>query len=180
MPHKPEYSSKIQHLFGKVNIYDGVSSFFESVEDVPHPLLLLYAAHFCLSELHNGGFLQLFWNSTGVLVPEAVDGYTAIGMPKLAAIFASAAAHLGSPFPRGRQQRWDALLRASLYTDAELELVFRQAKNLYHGYAEATAKLPFDTLEREVWELADSEGGGFQERAVTYAATVEPENGTAR
>lgn len=87
MPHQPEYSSKIQHLFDKVNIYGDVSSFFESISDVPHPLLLLYAAHFCLSELDNGGFLQLFWNSTGVLVPEAVEGYTAIGMPKLAAIF---------------------------------------------------------------------------------------------
>jgi len=37
-------------------------------------MLLLYAAHFCLSEVHNGGFLQLFWNSTGIRkwrIPEA-------------------------------------------------------------------------------------------------------------
>jgi hypothetical protein len=180
MPHQPEYSSKIQHLFDKVNIYDDVSSFFESISDVPHPLLLLYAAHFCLSELRNGGFLQLFWNSTGVLVPEAVEGYIAIGMPKLAAIFVSAASLLGSPFPRDRQHRWDALLRASLHTDDELERIFKEVKDHYLGYAEATAKLPFDWLDREAWALAESEGGGFQDRAVTYAATMKPENGTAR
>jgi len=65
---------------------------------------LLYAAHFCLSEVHNGGFLQLFWNSTGVLVPEAIEGYQALGMPKLAATFASAAGVLGSAYPRDREE----------------------------------------------------------------------------
>ena len=74
MAQEEEYSSKIEHLFEKVNIYDGVESFFASIKDVSRPMLLLYAAHFCLSEVHNGGFLQLFWNSTGIRkwrIPEA-------------------------------------------------------------------------------------------------------------
>jgi Domain of unknown function (DUF4375) len=97
MQEEREYSSKIQPLFQKVKIHGDVQSFLASIKDLHRPSLLLYAAHFCLCEVHNGGFLQLFWNSTGVLFPEAVEGYRTLGMPKLAATFASAAALLGSP-----------------------------------------------------------------------------------
>ena len=172
MPQEQEYSSKIEHLFEKINIYDGVESFFASIKHVPHPVLLLYAAHFCLSEVHNGGFLQLFWNSTGVLVPEAIDGYEALGMPTLAETFTSAAGVLGSTYPRDREVRWDALLNASKRSEDELAEIFQSAKNLYIGYAKATATLPFDVLNREAWRLAESENGGFQERAVSYGAAL--------
>jgi Domain of unknown function (DUF4375) len=170
MSQEPEYSSKIKHLFEVVKIYDDVPTFLESIEGVPHPLLVLYAAHFCLSEVHNGGFLQLFWNSTGVLLPEAVDGYKALGMPKLAGTFSSAATCLGSSYPRNREDRWDALLQASERTEDELTAIFQRSEDLYLGYQEATATLPCDALDKQAWELAKSEDGGFQERAVTYVA----------
>lgn len=125
MAQELEYSSKIKHLFEVVTIYDDVPTFLESIKDVPNPLLLLYAAHFCLSEVHNGGFLQLSWNSTGVLLPEAVDGYKALGMPKLASTFTSAATCLGSSYARNRDDRWDALLQASGRTENELTAIFR-------------------------------------------------------
>jgi hypothetical protein len=177
MSQESEYSSKIKDLYEVVKIYDDVPTFLESTKDVPHSVLLLYAAHFCLSEVHNGGFLQLFWNSTGVLVPEAIDGYRALGMPKLAGIFTSAATYLGSPYPREREERWDALLKASGRTEDELTTIFQRAEAFYLGYQEATATLPFDSLNHEAWELAKSENGGFQDRAVTYAVTLRPELG---
>jgi hypothetical protein len=175
MPQEREYASKIEPLFQKVNIYEDVPSFLASIKDLHYPLLLLYAAHFCLSEVHNGGFLQLFWNSTGVLLPEAVEGYRALGMPKLAATFSSAAGLLGSPYPRDRGKRWDALLRASEHTEDKLARIFERTDDLYLGYEEAIANLPIDALNREAWELAKSENSGFQARAVIYAATLAPE-----
>lgn len=177
MPQEDEYSPKIQHLFDKVNIYDHLPSFLASIKDVPRPLLLLYAAHFCLSEVHNGGFLQLFWNSTGVLVPYAVEGFEALGMAKLSATFASAAAMLGSPYPQERQERWDALLRASQKTVDGFDRI-SDPRDLYVAYGEATATLPLEVLDKEAWELAESENGGFQVRADSYAARLEPERKT--
>jgi hypothetical protein len=53
-----EYSSKIKHLHEVVKIYDDVPTFLESIRDVPRSVLRLYAAHFCLSKVHNGGFLR--------------------------------------------------------------------------------------------------------------------------
>lgn len=173
MSEEAEYSSRIDHLFEAVNIYDGVPDFFESIKNVPRPILLLYAAHFCLSEVHNGGFLQLFMNSTGVLVPEAVEGYHALQMPELAGVFAAAAACLGSPYPRDRDERWDALLLASGRTEEELTAIFEAAKHQFLAYREATAKLPLDSLDRQAWELAESENGGFQKRAIAYEATLD-------
>jgi len=175
MPQELEYSSKIKHLFEVVKIYDDVPTFLESIKDVPHPLLLLYATHFCLSEVHNGGFLQLFWNSTGVLLPEAVDGYKALGMAKLAGILTSAATCLGSSYARNREDRWDALLQASGRTENELATIFERAENLYLGYEEATSTLPFGALNNQAWKLAKSENGGFQERAGSYAAMLGPQ-----
>lgn len=170
MSQEPEYSSKIKHLFEVVKNYEDVPTFLQSIKDVRRPLLLLYAAHFCLSEVHNGGFLQLFWNSTGVLFPEAVGGYKALEMPKLAEIFTSADACLGSPYPRDREDRWDALLQAAGRTEDELTAIFQHAEDLYLGYQKATSSLPFEDLGKQAWELAKSENGGFQERAVAYAA----------
>jgi hypothetical protein len=77
-----------------------------------------------LAEVHNGGFLQLFWNNTGVLVPEAIEGLLAIGMLKMASILREAALPLGTPYPRDRDDRWDALLVASNRDSDELEQMF--------------------------------------------------------
>lgn len=173
MGQETEYSSKIKHLYEVVKIYGDVPSFLESIRDVPRPLLFLYAAHFCLSEVHNGGFLQLFWNSTGVLFPEAVDGYKALGMPKLASVFTSAAGCLGPSYPRNREDRWDALLLASGRTEDELTAIFRRAADFYLGYEEVTATLPFADLNQLAWGFAKSENGCFEERAIAYAAMLE-------
>jgi hypothetical protein len=40
----------------------GPREFAESIAEVPRPGVLLFAAHISLAEVHNGGFLQLFWN----------------------------------------------------------------------------------------------------------------------
>lgn len=60
----------------------------------------MFAGHFCQSEVCSGGFEQLFWNPTGVLAPEAVEGFREIGLPQLAALIESAIDLLGPPYPR--------------------------------------------------------------------------------
>jgi hypothetical protein len=46
--------------FESINIYEGPELYFESCETAGRPIILLYATHMCESEVHNGGFLQLF------------------------------------------------------------------------------------------------------------------------
>jgi hypothetical protein len=114
------YWDLIEPVLDEINIYDGEANFLKSIQPISRPLVLLYAAHFCQSEVCNGGFLQFFKNSTGVLCPEAIEGFKLIGMPQLASVIETAAALLGSPYPRDREARSNALLAASRLEENEL------------------------------------------------------------
>jgi hypothetical protein len=170
------YWDFIEPYWDVFDIYNGPEGFESSIRDAPRPAVFLYAAHFCQSEVHNGGFLQFFWNNTGVLAPEAIEGYSVIGMPTLASLLKEAAAALGTPYPRDRDDRWDALLAASGYSQTELEQLFKKHKNepagtkgLYGAFVEATKGLQFDSLDRKFWQAAKTENGGFEDAATRYA-----------
>jgi len=159
-------------MFTAIDIYNGPETFASTVAEVPRSSMLLYAAHMCLAEVHNGGFLQFFWNNTGVLAPEAVEGFTVVGMPKMAALVTEAARPLGSPYPRDREERWDALVSASGHTVEDMERFVKKSDNLYIAFVEATKTLPFNELEKQFWETAESENDGFQEAATRYAQSL--------
>jgi len=163
------YWDFIQPYWEVFDIYNGPDRFESSIRGAPRFAVLLYAAHFCQSEVHNGGFLQFFWNNTGVLEPEAIEGYTVIGMPTLASLLNEAASFLGTPYPRNRDDRWDALLAASGHTSREIEGIFKKQSNLYLAFADATRGLPFDSLDKQFWQAAKTENGGFEVAATRYA-----------
>jgi hypothetical protein len=171
------YWEVIKPLFSIIEFGEGPESFANSIKSIPRSSVILFAAHMCISEVHNGGFLQLFWNNTGVLVPEGIEGFSTIGMPQMSAILSQAARQLGTPYPRGRDDRWDTLLVASGHSVNELEQIFGkhrdaadQMKGLYLAFGEATRNLGFDDMNKQLWESAKIENGGFQEAATRYAA----------
>ena len=167
-----DYWELIEPYLETINIYDGPDVFAASIANVPRPATILYAAHMCSSEVHNGGFLQLFWNSTGVLVPEAIEGFTAIGTHVLADITLKASLPLGSPYPRDRKDRWDSLLTASELDSKEWERIYNSQKDRYQAFHEAAKALPFDILQRQFWEQAKTENGGFETAADKYAQSL--------
>lgn len=88
-----------------MSIYDGPEAFLRRFTEIPEHSGHLLAAHWCSSEVYNGGFHQFFCNDTGVLAPEAVAGFEAVGMPRTAAVVAEAMARVGDPYPRDRERR---------------------------------------------------------------------------
>ncbi len=162
------YWQFVEPMFERVDI-DDPASFADSSSKVPRASLLLYAAHFCLSEVWNGGLLQFFFNSTGLLTPEAVEAYRLIGMPSLADRLESAARPLGEEFPRDRQRRWDMMLVNSRLTAEQLEHIFREAGNQYLAFKRATMAFEWDRLTDEMYDLAEHENGGFQSAATDFA-----------
>lgn len=170
------YWDFIEPYWDVFDIYNGPEGFESSTRGAPRSAVLLYAAHFCHSEVHNGGFLQFFWNNTGVLAPEAIEGYRAIGVPSMGEALTNAVRLLGSPYPRARDERWDALLVASGHSESELREIFEKygrkpdhMKSLYADFVEATSVLPFDELNRRFWNAAKTENGGFEDAATRYA-----------
>ena len=166
------YWELLEPEFERINIYESPEKFAASCESLWRPVVLLYATHMCASEVHNGGFLQLFWNSTGVAVPDAIEGYRTIGMPKLAALVDNTAQMLGTPYPLDRDERWDALLAASGRSSQELEAIFKKHDNFYRCWVEAAEPLNFDPLDRQFWQLAANEVGGYDVAATLYAQSV--------
>jgi hypothetical protein len=124
----------VKQLFEAVSI-ETPAAFLASSAVVPRPALLLSAAHFYLSEVHDGGFLLFFWNSTGILASEAVEGFAAIAMMELSALVVTTAGLLGDPYPRDEDERWDALLERR----AEVPKSWRQSSN---GLQTSTWVLP--------------------------------------
>src|SRR5215204_4513255 len=59
---------------------DGPQEFIRQFQVTPIKASHLYAAHWCQSEVCNGGFHQFFYNTTGILAPESLNGFEAIGL----------------------------------------------------------------------------------------------------
>lgn len=60
----------------------------------------LYTVHWCQAQVCNGGFHQFLANPSGILAPEAAEGFRAIGLPGCAALVDEAVAFFGTPFLR--------------------------------------------------------------------------------
>ena len=104
-----DYWDRLGAAFDQVDIYNGADAFFAGFAPLPAPVQHLFAAHWCQSEVNNGGFDQFFFNSTGVLAPEAEAGFRAIGLTGVADIVREAMARFGAEYPREQEVREAAM-----------------------------------------------------------------------
>lgn len=158
-----DYYQALEPVCDVIDIYEGPEVFLSTFSTVRPELGLLYAAHFCQYEICNGGFTQLFFNSTGVLAPEAVKGFVAIGQPRTAAIVQKAMSMLALTYPRERRNRQAALHDLASTTDITARV--RGAE----GYRRVEA---FGPLEDEFYSLLESESGGFEVAANWYTGEI--------
>jgi hypothetical protein len=177
------YWAVVKPMFGKIDTGTSPENYLASIAGLPRSEVGLYAAHVCLAEIFNGGLLQFFWNKAGVLAPEAAEGFVAVGMTQMAALIRGIAAQLGDPYPRDRDDRWDALLVASGRSESDLTRIFEEvssgsdsheAVNFYRAFLTATEPMGFDKLNEKAWDLAETENGGFAEAANRYVLSFTP------
>ena len=145
------YWALVEPFWDQVSIYDGPVRFFDDIAKVPEVSRHLLTAHWCQSEVCNGGFDQLFANSTGVLTPEAAAAFRAIGMPNTAAVVEAAIAEFGASFPRDRRSRMAALEK------------LREANKPSRA---------FDSLDSRFYDLIETEHGGCEAAADKFAANT--------
>jgi hypothetical protein len=103
------YWSVLEPYWDQIDIYGGPERFLATYGAVPALVQTLFAAHFCESEVSNGGLHQFFMNSTGVLAPEAVAAFRRIGFAETAAVVERAMAFFGTPYPRRQENRMERL-----------------------------------------------------------------------
>jgi Domain of unknown function (DUF4375) len=100
-----DYWRFVEPIWDSVSIYDGGDIFLQGFNDATEKQKVLFATHWTQSEIMNGGLGQFFSNSTGVLAPEAVEGFKKLGMPKCASILSEAMKFFGENYPRERAIR---------------------------------------------------------------------------
>lgn len=150
--HRPGslYWKKLEPIADSVSIYDGPEIFLQQFSTIPTALGNLLAAHWCHSEITNGGFFQFFHNSTGVLAPEAAEAFKALGLDGCARVIEKAMAYLGMPYPREREKRLTIL--AGTKSDRE------PGKDL------------FQELDNEFYSLLPWQDDTFENAADRYAS----------
>jgi hypothetical protein len=144
------YWDLVEPIWDSVSIYKGADNFLRQFGAAPVASRTLFAAHWTQSEVLNGGFGQYFSNSTGILAPEAVDAFRQLGMPQTAEALERAMAFFGSPYPRERSEREEAI-----------EAAFESFGDDFDPFREADDAF-FDFIEQEA--------GGFEAAANAYAA----------
>jgi hypothetical protein len=150
-----DYWNLVKPVWETISIYDGGDRFVAHYASAPEVSRVLFAAHWCQSEICNGGFHQFYGNSTGVLAPEAADAFRKLGMPRTAELISRSISWYDSPYPRDRAVREDLL-------DA-------------HANANPDAPDPFDALDDPFFKVLESEAGGFEAAANAYAEAWQSE-----
>jgi hypothetical protein len=144
------YFALVEPHLQRVSIYDPPDKFLAEYAKTPEKPRNLLAAHWCVSEISNGGLLQLFSSSAGVLVPEALTALQALGLPENAAIVAEAMKSLGAAYPRDQKRR-----------NRALDNIKRRAKT----------DNPYAVLDERFFTALKAHPGGFDAVAASYART---------
>ncbi len=150
MTEKPgvAYWNAIEPVWEAISIYDGPEVFLQEFQGIKPELGHLFAAHWCQSEVRNGGFYQFFYNPTGVLAPEAVVGLCAMGLSDCADVVQQAMDFFGDPYPREKDERLGLLPEDPEENPGQWD--------------------PFDELDNRLYELLDPENHGFEKAADDY------------
>ena len=113
------YWKVLEPYWDRIDIYNGPERFLATYRSTPTLVQILYAAHFCESEVSNGGLHQFFMNPTGVLAPEAVAAFRAINFTESAAILEEGMQFFGTPYERDQEARIERLERVTGKTPEE-------------------------------------------------------------
>ncbi|MEW6284523.1 MAG: DUF4375 domain-containing protein [Candidatus Eremiobacterota bacterium] len=103
----------IEPLWQQVSTSQEPDVFLARLARFPFELGRLFAARWCVCEVHNGGFHQFFTNPTGVLAPEAAAGFELIGLADCAETVRHAMVFFGDRYPRDQKIRQTLLSRMS-------------------------------------------------------------------
>src|SRR6059036_2938088 len=97
------YWTCIQEAFDEFDICAGTAAFSKAIHGFPEWVGDLLSVHWLLLEFQNGGLMQFFYNSSGVLAPEAVLGLRRMGLSEAAEALGRAVDLFGSPYPRDKK-----------------------------------------------------------------------------
>ena len=100
-----DYFDLLEDYEGQVDIFGDADAYVSQISKVPRKIQNLIALNFFVSQVVNGGLLQFFSNSSGVVAPEAVVALAEINQVRAGEILKTAMKHFGNDYPRNRETR---------------------------------------------------------------------------
>jgi len=99
----------IDPVWWTADIYGSVDEYETSLQSFSRSQRLVHALHWYIAEVNNGGHDQFYFNSTGIVWPDAIAAFDAIGESEGAEIVRQSAKRLGGEPARDRSERQDQL-----------------------------------------------------------------------
>jgi hypothetical protein len=119
----------IEPVWDACNIYDSLSEYQKSLSPFSRPQRLLVAIQWYVAEVNNGGHDQFYFNSTGIVWPDAAAGFREVGLPEIAEIVEESSRRMGGA-SREREERWRQLDELKPNFDDLDDLFYELAKSL--------------------------------------------------
>lgn len=112
-----DISKIISPLWWGVSIYDGKEQYEKDLKKFSKEQRLVFAIEWYFAEVNNGGHDQFYFNSTGIVWEDALNGLIAIDAPAFARILKESAKRFQTKPPFERSARQEIMLDLDLNFD---------------------------------------------------------------
>ncbi|MGB2552936.1 DMP19 family protein [Campylobacter sp. MOP51] len=99
----------VEPMWGTISIYDGHEKYLQSAQNFTLEQRYLLAITWYFAEVNNGGHHQFFYNSTGIVWEDALNGFKRFGMNEYAANFQKVIDYCGGTISFDREERYRML-----------------------------------------------------------------------
>ena len=100
----------IEPLWFSVNIYDGEDKYLNDLKQFSIPQKYVFAIYWYRTEVNNGGHDQFYFNSTGIVWKDALDGFGEIGLEGFQSVLKESIKRMGGNPSMDRDERQEQLL----------------------------------------------------------------------
>lgn len=99
----------LEPMDNTINIYDSYEEYMKSAEIFTIEQRYLFAINWYYYEVNNGGHHQFFFNSTGIVWEDVINGFKCFGMNDYAKNFQKVIDYFGGTIPFDREERCEIL-----------------------------------------------------------------------
>ncbi|OOH92450.1 hypothetical protein BMT54_00425 [Pasteurellaceae bacterium 15-036681] len=106
---KNSFFNIVEPMWGTISIYDGYEKYLQSAQTFTLEQRYLFAITWYFAEVSNGGHHQFFYNSTGVVWEDTLNGFKYFGMNEYADNFQKVVDYCGGTISFDREERYRML-----------------------------------------------------------------------
>lgn len=121
-------------MWNTISIYKSYEEYIKSAEGFTLEQRFLLAIIWYFAEVNNGGHHQFFYNSTGIVWEDVLNGFKHFGMTEFAANFQKVVDYCGGTISFDRGERWELLEKLEEKNEEEFFKILDEADDFIYEY----------------------------------------------